>query len=527
MDSFSTVSTSYSLSDTVALAGSNNLLADPRFIEPVLLNFQLQPTSPAIDSGDPGHALDPDLSRVDRGAAYLYQPVDYPFTIGETVVINEVLANSGTEPDWIELHNRTLGPLDISGWFLSDDGTNPSKYRIPAGTILPAGGYTTFYEDTNFGTNSIDPDKVTPFALSDIGETVYISSAVNNELTDYQSKEAFGASTEGESLGYYYKPSTDSYNFVAMARPTPSAANSSPRVGPVVISEIMYNPPGSTDNEEYIELHNISDAPVTLYDAIKQKPWTITDGVDYIFPASPPLTMAAGERIILTRNLTSFQNTYGSSATRKFQWTAGVIDNGGETIQIAKPGGVDSLNVTQYIRIDRVAYDDDFPWPTSPDGSGASLTRIAAHEYGNDFANWTAATANPGTANSGSSFATWISDSGLPLAAQEPNADTDGDGRSNLVEYVLGSSATAFDSEPPFTMTLENGRATLRYGFRTDLPGAIVRIQQSPTLAAGSWIPVDSAALGISGSLQQRGAEIPMTGKTKVFFRMQVIEPTP
>ena len=50
-------------------------------------------------------------------------------------------------------------------------------------------------------------------------------------------KEDFGASAEGETLGSYYKPSTDSYNFVAMTTPTPSAPNSKPRLGPVVISE--------------------------------------------------------------------------------------------------------------------------------------------------------------------------------------------------------------------------------------------------------------------------------------------------
>ena len=234
VDDHSTVTIAYSLSDTTALSGPTNLLADPRFVDPVLLNFQLQADSPAINTGDPAHPLDPDGTIADRGYAYLYQQADYPYTIGETVVINEILANSGSAPDWIELYNRTQGPVDISDWFLSDDGTNLAKYRIPAGTILPADGYVTFYEDLNFGAASIDPNKVTPFALSDIGETVYLSSGVNNDLTDYRSKENFGASAEGETLGCYYKPSSDSYNFVAMARPTPGTPNM-PRPSTVII----------------------------------------------------------------------------------------------------------------------------------------------------------------------------------------------------------------------------------------------------------------------------------------------------
>lgn len=527
VDSFSSASISYSLSDTLALVGSNNLLADPRFTDPVLLNFQLMPDSPAINSGDPAHALDPDSSIVDRGAAYLYQSTDYPYTIGETVVINELLANSGSSPDWIELHNRTQSPINIGGWFLSDDGTNLTKYRIPAGTILPAGGYAAFYEDTNFGSASIDPNKVTPFALSDIGETVYLSSAVNDELTDYQSKENFGASAEGESLGFYYKPSTDSYNFVAMASPTPGAPNSAPRVGPVVISEIHYNPPGNSDGEEYIELHNISNQPVTLYDAAKDKPWQMTDGVDHVFPSAlaERITIAAGERILLVRSLSSFQSIFGSSATRKFQWTSGALDNGGETVQIAKPGGVDAFNVTQYIRMDRVAYDDDFPWNTTPDGGGPSLQKISEADYGNDFANWTAATPSPGNPVPGDDFATWIAASGLPGGQQSPDADPDGDGKNNLLEYALGSSPSSADSQSPFQLTYDQGFAVMQYAIRNDRPGLVLRIERSDNLAAGSWTPVSSAALGVSGFFQSRVAEAEITGHPRSFFRMVVSTP--
>lgn len=528
VDAFSTVNTSWSLSDTIALAGSNNLLADPRFADPVVLNFQLLADSPAIDSGDPSHAPDPDATIADRGAGYIYQLLDYPFTIGETVVVNEILANSGSAADWIELHNRTRQPIDISGWFLSDDATNLSKYRIPAGTILPPGGFTTFREDLNFGATSVDVNKVTSFALSDIGETVYLSSAVNDELTDYQSKEEFGASTEGETLGAYYKPSTDSYNFVAMQMPTPSAPNSNPRVGPIVISEIMYNPPGSGDNDEYIELRNISDSPVTLYDSVKLKPWRITDGVDYEFPSgASAITMAAGERIILTRNTTSFQNTFGAlPGLRRFQWTTGSLDNGGETVQIAKPGGVDAFNVTQYIRIDRVNFDDDFPWPAPPDGTGPSLQKLALHEYGNDSANWGSATASPGSGIPGSTFASWIASSGLASGQQDPNDDPDLDGRSNLVEYALGSPAASHDASPPFIMAIDGNQATLNYGFRTDRPGAIVRIEHSPDLSPGSWTAIPSAALGSSGGTQQRASSVPMSGG-EGFFRMVVRETEP
>lgn len=516
VDALSTISIAYSLSDTTALSGTTNLLADPRFVDPVLLNFQLQPSSPAINSGDPAHPLDPDLTLVDRGANYVYQAVDYPFTIGQTVVINEILANSGTASDWIELHNRTQGPMDISGWFLSDDGTNLSKYRIPAGTILPADSYVTFFEDLHFGATSVDPDKVTPFALSDIGETVYLSSAVNNELTDYQNREDFGPSAEGETLGYYYKPSSDSYNFIAMARPTPAAANSGPRVGPVIISEIMYNPPGSTDGEEFVELLNVTNAPVTLYDDVKMLPWKMTDGIDFDFPTNPPLTLAAGERIILTRNLASFEAAFGTSDTRKFQWTGGVLDNGGETVQLAKPGSVDALNVTQYIRVDRVNYDDVPPWPTSPDGSGPSLTKISELDYGNDFVNWRATTASPGGLGAGLRFADWATAHGVATTA----GDDDGDGQSNLLEYALGSDPNAANTAAPVGLTRNGSQLELAYEVNLQTPDVLFGLEASSDLT--TWTPLDSTPVRISATSQTRMAWETATAPQR-FYRLNVI----
>ena len=446
VDGFSTIDAFYCLSDTLPISGSNNQIADPQFTDPVALNFQLQPTSPAINSGDPAHAPDSDGSILDIGAQYLYSVQHYPYTIGETVVINEVLANSGTANDWIELHNRTSAPINIGGWFLSDSGTDLAKYRIPIGTVIPSDGFITFYENTNFGTASVDPDKITAFALSDVGETVHLSSAVADQLTDYHSKEDFGPSLEGESLGVYYKPASDSYNFVAMSAQTPSSANSGPRNGPIVISEIMYHP-SSDGDAEYLELLNISNVPVTLYDPLKGKAWRVSEGITYEFPTSPPLTMAPGERVILTRNTARFSMAFGAAVpvgTKILEWTTGGLSNGGENLQLDRPGGIDALNVQQYVRQDRVNYSDLIPWPTSPDGSGPSLTKLSERDYGNDFINWTAAAASPGAMAPGGRFAAWATIHGV-----SGSGDPDHDGVENLLEYAFGTNPQVPDDATP------------------------------------------------------------------------------
>ena len=52
--------------------------------------------------------------------------------------------------------------------------------------------------------------------------------------------------------------------------------------------------------------------------------------------------------------------------------------------------------VRQFIRVDRVNYDNEAPWPTGPDGGGTSLKRKVTTDYGNDVANWEAASPTPG-----------------------------------------------------------------------------------------------------------------------------------
>ncbi|MCF7733110.1 MAG: lamin tail domain-containing protein, partial [Akkermansiaceae bacterium] len=518
VDPLSSATVGYSLSDSVILAGTGNLMADPRFVDPVVLNFELLPASPAINAGDPLHAPDPDGSRADIGARYQYAATDYPYTIGNTVVIEEILANSETASDWIELHNRTTRPIDIGGWFLSDSAADLAKYRIPAGTVIPGGGHLVFYEDLHFGAASVDPGRVTPFAINDVGESLYLTSAVNDQLTDYQSSESFGPSMPGESLGFYYKPSSDTWNFVPLATPTPGAPNSRPRVGPIVISEINYQPADHAD-AEYLELLNVSAAPVTLYDPVKDAAWRISDGVEYEFPAGAgAVVMQPGERLVLTKSLAVFNAVFTvPSGTRVSEWTAGRLSNSGEQLQLVRPAGLDSLNVRQFARVDRVNYDSAAPWPSSPAGGGTALTKIVAADYGNDFVNWIAATANPGTGTPGPSFASWASSHGL---TDGTSGDGDGDGVPNLIEYALGTDPSLANTGTPVRVTMAGGSLTICHDVNLDSPEAALGLEASSNLI--DWTPVETTPVALDGTRQLRCAVETGAGPRR-FYRLVVV----
>lgn len=324
-----------------------------------------------------------------------------------TVVINEVLAHShAAAPDWIELRNTSDQVVNIGGWYLSDSDSDDAarmKYRIPAGTSIERRGYVVFYEDVHFGSASTDPGAIIPFALSENGEEIVLSSAQDGVLTGYRDYEDFGASPTGIAFGRHAK-SDGEFNFVAMSANTPGSANAYPKVGPLVITEIMYNPLSGDENEEFVELYNTTSSPLILYDSTTNEPWKFTDGIELTFGPSPAVVIPAHEYILAVKDLPTFTAAYGSppAGVQIFEYDSGRLDNGGEKLEISMPGDVDSTGDRQYIRIDRINYSDgshpagEDPWPVAADGGGASLTRIDPTAYGNDVINWKAEPPTPG-----------------------------------------------------------------------------------------------------------------------------------
>jgi hypothetical protein len=352
-------------------------------------------------------AYNPDLSAWDNKAGWRISSVadgtpgaDDTGLAPDTIVINELLAHShDILPDWIELYNTTPQAIPIGGWFLSDSGSNLMKYEIPAGTIIPGYGYVVFYEDLHFGS---------AFAFSANGEKAYLTSGEAGQLTGYQVVQSFGATERAVSVGRYVT-STGEAVFVNMSQPTPGQANAYPQVGPVVITEIQYNPDAFNTGDEYLELHNISSQTVALQDLAETEiapgvfvdqvvSWSFTEGIDYTFPAGTQIP--AGGFLILAKNPTAFNAHYagilpaGTPVLGPFD--GGSLSNGGEQIQLSKPGEQAYGKTRAWICVEQITYDDESPWPAEPDGNGKTLQRIMPAAYGNDPANWTAGEPNPG-----------------------------------------------------------------------------------------------------------------------------------
>ena len=324
------------------------------------------------------------------------------------VVINEVLTRTDTPPpsDSIELFNPAATHVNLGGWFLTDDFNTPGKYRIPDDTIIAPGGFLVFDE------SQFNPVPGTPpaFALSSLGDQVWLFSAdPAGNLTGYAHGFDFGAAEDGVSFGRHVA-STGEEHFEPQLATTLGATNAGPRIGPVVITEIMARPPGATNStgEEFLELLNISASPVPLFDPLNPaNTWRLTEAVHFVFPAG--VTLAPGQYALVVNfdpaanaaALAAFLARYGlSSGALLFGPYEKNLPNSSGRIELKKPATPQS-GVVPLVIVDRVQYDNAAPWPAGADGWGLSLQRRAAAAYGNDPANWTAAPPTPLAPSSG------------------------------------------------------------------------------------------------------------------------------
>ncbi len=402
------------------------------------------------------------------------------------IVIDEVLTHTDLpQKDSIELFNPTATNVNIGGWFLTDEASVPNKYRIPNNTIIAAGGRVVFNED-NFNPT---PGVGNSFGISSTGDDLYLFSATTNgALTGYNHSAVFGASFNGISFGRYANSVGDEF-YPSQLTLTLSNLNSGPRIGPVVISEIHYHP--ATNGDEFVELFNLTGSPVPLYHTTyPTNAWKL-GGIGYDFPTNVTLASNATLLVVAT-NPAAFRAKYNvPTNVLIFGPYTGTLQDNGESLELLTPDNPNS-NAVPYVVIDAVRYNDKAPWPPGADGSGLSLQRSPASGFGNEPTNWIAAAPTPGQAigasdSDGDGLPDWWEQQfGTFVFIPDANADPDGDGMTNLQEYLAGTHPHDATSVLKFLQTAANaGVVTLQF---LAVSNHTYTVLHRPLLETGSWL---------------------------------------
>ena len=414
--------------------------------------------------GSPNNGANWRASAMPGGSPHADDPAPQIFP---RVVVQRLDSRPANGTATITLANLDARTVDLSGWWLTNDLSEPRQQPIPAGTVLPAFGETTL-----------------PFSAFATGGDAFV----------------FGATPGGGLTGYAHG---FSHGPVAMDRVHARVVNSAAeekfapaQIGDVVLNEIHYFPePGAA---EFIELRSLTSTAVDL------RGWKL-DGFGFTFPAGAILP-AQGMALVVSGDPAAFRARHQVGAeVPVFGPANGTLQDNGETLALQRPIAFDKVPGTFFETIESLRYNDKDPWPFEAAGRGSSLQRPRSALFADDPASWLAASPSPGAFNTVNASPTirltWPRPGTTvtpPEAIQLRAEAADDDSGIARVEFVVDHMVVGEATAPPYSFAWDGADTGLH-----DLTARAFDVEGSMTESAPVTVlvhrPEEGAGLGLRG----------------------------
>ncbi|MFI5172074.1 MAG: CotH kinase family protein [Chitinophagales bacterium] len=314
----------------------------------------------------------------------------YPVNITEVHYNSD---NYNESNDWIELHNNSANPVDISNWVLKDE-TPFNSYTIPGGTIIDANAYLVIVEDIDTFL-MVHPDVVNYIGPFNWGfDNTFGSVKLEDDLGGIVKQINYidsipwpkGADGLGPALQILNESGdeNDPANWIASCVLGTPGEPYIPCDYQILVSELNYNSLLGYNTGDWLEILNRGTVAKDI------SGWILRDantGNIFVIPGGNVLD--PGERLVVADSLESFTVKF-PSVTNVIGEPAFHFSNGGDGVRLYEPSGLIRYSLR---------YNDASPWPLDPDGTGFTLELVDEPGNPNIAASWIAGClyGSPGT----------------------------------------------------------------------------------------------------------------------------------
>jgi len=228
-----------------------------------------------------------------------------PVYVAEFMAVNRasVVDEDGDFSDWIEFHNGSDDPVNLAGFYLSDEMRMREKWRFPDRVVQPDERLLV-YASGKDRRGADDPQLHTNFRIS-AGSEVILFCDPSRRIIDLVETDVLPASISagrqgwGETWGFFPRPTPGEANDTHALESLPRDAPAVERPPGVRINEVQSSnrhtlKDATGDTPDWIELHNPTEVAVDL------DGYTLSDdGADLFQWRLPARTLQPGDFLVI------------------------------------------------------------------------------------------------------------------------------------------------------------------------------------------------------------------------------------